>query len=335
MERNRYDWTRIGLRQRVLRDVSKVSMRCQIMGSSVSLPIFIAPAAVARLGHEDGEKCLARGAARMDIAQCVCTYSSVPVEEVVECFNTDPHRRGGALFFQLYIPKEKQGAERLIHKARELGFKALIVTVDSPVIGKRDGDERFKALRQYDGDPDAAQPLVCPPLPGQEAETLRGAHCSNFTWDDLPWIRKLWGSKPIILKGIQTAEDTLEATRYGVQGIYLSNHGGRQLDYAPSSIKTLLEIRRRCPEVFDKVEVYVDGGVSRGSDVVKALCLGARGVGLGRAFLSGLSAYGDEGVLKTIQSKLLCPILYAKPTLTSCRSSERRDPDHDETAGSD
>lgn len=299
-ERNRADWGRIGLRPRVLRDVTKTSMRCQIMGSSSSMPIFIAPAAAARLGHEDGENCLARGAARMDIPQCVCTYSSVPLPEVVETFTKDPLRRGGALFFQLYAPKVKKDAEKLIIQAKKLGFTALVVTVDSAVIGKRDDDDRFKALNGNIVTPDAA---TLPPLPGQEAETLRGVHCSNLVWDDLAWIRSLWGDRPIMLKGVQTAEDALEATKYPVDGIYLSNHGGRQLDFAPSSIKTLLDIGLRYPEVLRKLEVYVDGGVTRGTDVVKALCLGARGVGIGRPFIYAMSAYGDAGVVKAIQSR--------------------------------
>lgn len=309
--RNRSEWARIGLRPRVLRDVSKVSMRSQIMGSSLSMPVFIAPAAAARLGHPEGERCLARGAARMDIAHCVCTYSSVAIPEVVECFRSDPHRRGGALFFQLYVPKEKKGAEALILQAKELGFTALVVTVDSAVIGKRDDDDRFKALQQLQQRPEPvdiassrAQGALLPPVPGQEPQPLRGAHCSSFVWDDLAWIRQLWGKQPIILKGIQTAEDALKATRHPVDGIYLSNHGGRQLDYAPTSIRTLLDIRRRCPSILRKLEVYVDGGVYRGTDVVKALCLGARGVGIGRGFVAAMSAFGENGVVKAAQSTL-------------------------------
>lgn len=301
---NRSDWRRIGLRSRLMRDVTKVSMRCQLMGSSSSMPVFIAPAASARLGHKDGELCLARGAARMDIPQCVCTYSSVAIPQVVNCFETDSQRRGGALFFQLYVPKIKKQAEVLIAEAKALGFKALVVTIDSPVIGKRDDDDRLQALEDIEAgvpDPNAGK---LPPLPGQERGTPpRGHHCPILVWDDLRWIRQLWGDRPIILKGIQTVEDAIEASRYDVNGIYLSNHGGRQLDFAPTGIKTLIDIRRRCPEILNKLEIYVDGGVMRGTDVVKALCLGARGVGIGRGFLYALSAYGDDGVIKAIQSK--------------------------------
>ncbi|OAA65687.1 L-lactate dehydrogenase [Niveomyces insectorum RCEF 264] len=303
LDRNRRDWGRVAFRPRVLRNVARVSMRTDIMGFDSSLPIFIAPAAAAGLGHEDGELCLARGAARMDVAQCVCTLSSVPPKDVMAGFLADPERRGGALFFQLYIPRVKKRATKLIAMAKAAGFRALVVTVDAPVIGKRDDDDRFKA--RFGAKPGASSPdeaLPTPPLPGSEAETLRASHDPTLEWSDLSWIRACWGDKPIILKGIQTAEDAVEATRHGVDGIYLSNHGGRQLDFAPSAVQTLLEIRRHYPEVFDKTAVYVDGGVTRGTDIVKALCLGARGVGIGRGFLYALSAYGTDGVLKTISS---------------------------------
>lgn len=302
-DRNRSDWARIGFRPRVLRNVATASMKCRIMGSDSSMPVFIAPAAAARLGHKDGELCLASGAAQMDIPQCVCTYSSVSPGDVMEYFQNAPGRRGGALFFQLYMPKVKKDATKLIDMAKKAGFKALVVTVDSPVIGKRDDDDRFKALLNLEAGLDEERSGGQLPIPGDEAETLRGVHCSSLEWDDLPWIRKCWGERPIILKGIQTVEDALEATRHSVDGIYLSNHGGRQLDYAPSPVQVLLEIRKKCPEIFHKTEVYVDGGIMRGTDIVKALCLGARAVGIGRGFLYALSAYGAEGVLKAIQSK--------------------------------
>lgn len=319
VKRNRRHWAAISFYPRVLRNVSAVSMRCLVMGSPSSLPIFIAPAAAAKLGHPEGELCLARGAARMAIPQCVCTYSSVSNEEIVACFNNEPLRRGGVLFFQLYVPKIKRNAERLINRARSLGFQALIITVDSPVIGKRDGDDRLKAIQEHQDEIKAQSPGEY--LPGEEEATLRGVHCSTLEWSDLDWIRKLWGPKPIILKGIQSAEDAYQATKYGVDGIYLSNHGGRQLDFAPTSVQTLLEIKVRYPQVFQKLDVYVDGGVSRGSDVVKALCLGARAVGVGRGFMYALSAYGTDGVLRAIESESsastgLIPILMQKEVLS-------------------
>lgn len=237
VKRNRRHGAAISFYPRVLRNVSTVSMRCLVMGSPSSLPIFIAPAAAAKLGHPEGELCLARGAARMAIPQCVCTYSSFSNEEIVACFNNEPLGRGGVLFFQICVPKIKRNAELLINRAKSLGFQALIITVDSPVIGKRDDDDRLKASQEHQDEIQAQSPGEH--LPGEEAETLRGVHSSTLEWSDLGWIRKLWGPKPIILKGIQSAEDAYQA-RYGVDGIYLSNHGGRQLDFAPPSVQTLL-----------------------------------------------------------------------------------------------
>ncbi|KAH9240914.1 hypothetical protein K456DRAFT_1744713 [Colletotrichum gloeosporioides 23] len=280
--RNQSDWSLVSFRPRVLRNVSKVSMNCRIMGLQSSLPIFIAPAAAARLGHVDGEKCLTRGAARMGIPQCVSTYSSVAPKDLTECFQAETAGRGGGMVFQLYVPKVKKDAEGLILKAKELGFDALAVTVDAPVIGKRDVDDRFKALLDYEAGVVPQDSVTHPPFPGEEAETLRGHHCSSFEWSDIPWIRGLWGDRPIILKGIQT------------------NHGGTQLDHAPSSVRVPRDSRLRCPEVFKSFDIYVDGGVMRGTDVVKALCLGSRAVGIGRGFMYALSAYGTEGVLKAI-----------------------------------
>jgi len=298
---NLTDWNRVKFRPRVLRNVAKVSMRCSIMGAKSTLPVFIAPAAHARLGHDDGELCLVRGATRMGIPQCICTYASVGHTELVNTFQTDPGRRGGAIFFQLYVPKEKAAATDLIAKAKSLGFQALVVTVDSPVVGKRDDDDRFTSTLDYEAGIREDSSVPC--LPGEEPGPLRAFHSPTLDWNDLTWIRECWGSKPIILKGIQTVEDAVEATRHDINGIYLSNHGGRQLDYAPSSVEVLLEIGKYHPDIFRKVDVYVDGGIMRGSDVVKALCLGARAVGIGRGFMFALSAYGTEGVLKAISSK--------------------------------
>ncbi|ETS84318.1 hypothetical protein PFICI_02343 [Pestalotiopsis fici W106-1] len=296
---NRLHWEAISFYPRILRNVSSLSMTCRVMGSPSSLPIFIAPAAAAKLGHPEGELCLARGAARMAIPQCVCTYSSFTNEEIVQCFENEPLRRGGALFFQLYVPKIKKEAEHLIKRAKSLNFQALVITVDSPVIGKREDDDRLRTSTEHRNEIESQPPGKY--LPGEEAPTLRGVHCSTLEWSDIPWIRTLWGSKPIILKGIQSAEDAYEATKHDLDGIYLSNHGGRQLDFAPSSVQTLLEINAKYPQVLKMLDIYVDGGVSRGSDVVKALCLGAKAVGIGRGFMYALSAYGTDGVLRAIE----------------------------------
>lgn len=299
LRRNKEDWKMISFRPRILRNVARVSMERKIMGQTSRLPFFIAPAAMAKLAHEDGELCLARGAVRHNIPYCMSTYSSVSHEEIAACFLG---QSTGCLFFQLYIAKSKERTLELIAIARKLGFKALVVTVDTPVVGKREEDERYQAEIDYEAGVEI--PRTQDPAAVTDAPILRGAHSSTFEWNDLEWVRQAWGgSGPVILKGIQTAEDAKQASLTGVDGIYLSNHGGRQIDYGPSSIQTLLEIRKFFPEVLQKIDIYMDGGIRRGADIVKALCLGATAVALGRPFMYALGAYGTEGVVKAIQSK--------------------------------
>jgi L-lactate dehydrogenase (cytochrome) len=302
---NRGDWTKISFRPRVLKNVSRVNMKCSIMGQQSNLPFFISPAAMARLGHKDGELCNAIGAGVMNIPYCTSTFSSVSHDELAAAIAA---RKGGCLFFQLYVSKAKSQTLELIAMARRLDFKALVITVDTPVLGKREEDELYKA----EVDHAAGEPVksiletVSSDIPSTSTEEpiLRGVTSSALDWDDLVWIREAWGNHgPVVLKGIQTAEDAKKAAGLGL-GIYLSNHGGRQIDCGPSSIRTLLEIRKFCPEILGTVEIFLDGGVRRGTDVLKAICLGATAVAMGRPFMYALGAYGTEGVLKTIQCKL-------------------------------
>lgn len=299
---NREDWKKITLRPRIMRNVRRVSMQRTMLGQKSRLPFFIAPAARAQLVHEDGELCLVRGAAKYGIHYCPSTYSSISHKELAEC-HTKQNGNGeySRLFFQLYVPFERPATIELIKMARELGYKALIITVDAPVLGKREEDERYRAeLATASGD-DSVLTEWYRPQEDEDGPPLRGHHSSTLNWEDLPWIREAWqNAGPIALKGIQTPEDALLAVQHGVDAIYLSNHGGRQCDDAPSAIRTLLEIRRFYPEILGKVEIYLDGWVRRGADIIKALCLGATGVSLGRPFMYGV-AMGDEGVLKVIQ----------------------------------
>lgn len=327
---NRLDWTRITFRPRVLRNVARVSMHTKIMGHNSALPFFIAPAAMAKLGHPDGELCLARGAARANNPYCVSTYSSVAHQDLANCFVEE--RKSGALLFQLYVPIAKKDATKLIAEAKRLKCMALVVTVDCAVVGKREEDDQYKAQLDHDSGVQVAR--TTDPDPNAEAPILRGAHSSTLDWEDLKWIRECWGNTgPFILKGIQTMEDAVLSASIGVNGVYLSNHGGRQLDFAPSSISTLLEIKKYAPHVLDQIEIYVDGGITRGTDVLKALCLGARAVGLGRPYMYALSAYGTEGVSRAIQRE---------SANTSCfllkltfHSPQRRDRDIDAFVSSD
>lgn len=321
------DWKKISFRPRVLRNVARVNMKRTIMGQKSSLPFFISPAAMARLGHEDGELCNAAGAGIMDIPYCPSSFSSVSHSDLFECMTK---QKGGCMFFQLYVSKSKDVTLEMIAGARKLGFKALVITVDTPVIGKREEDELYKAEIAHENG-EAEEVMADPQIDDEDAPILRGVTSSTLDWDDLVWLREAWGnSGPIVLKGIQTAEDAKRAVELGIEGIYLSNHGGRQIDYGPSSIRTLLEIRRFCPEILGKVEIYLDGGIRRGTDIIKALCLGASAVAMGRPFMYALGAYGTEGVVKTIQCKQY--LFYLRGLAHERGSIERRDPDNDEIA---
>ena len=310
-DNNLNDWKKVTFRPRIMRNVQRVDMRRKMFGVECALPIFIAPAARAKVVHDDGELCLARGAAKWGIGYCPSSYSTVEHEDLMRDFQRVRGEVGhglGGMWFQLYAAKKREKTVELIAMARKLGFKGLVITVDTAVVGKREEDERYRAeLSVAAGNGQDLLEWKNPgTLAGEDAPVLRGHHSSTLNWDDLPWIKEAWGypeSGPIALKGIQTVEDAAESARQGVVAIYLSNHGGRQCDDAPSSIRTLLEIRKFHPELLQKMEVYLDGGVRRGADVLKALCLGAKGVALGRPFMYSV-AYGDPGVEWVISSKL-------------------------------
>ncbi|KAH0836219.1 Cytochrome b2, mitochondrial [Fonsecaea pedrosoi] len=297
------DWSRVLFRPRILKDVKRVNMQRTILGFESNLPFFIAPAAMARLGHPDGELCLVRGSARYNIPYCSSNASSVSHEELSQCLRREQQeRQGGCLFFQLYARRTKEDTIEQLRRAKTLGFKALVITVDTPVVGIREDDDRNR-MREAAENNEPYVPMWGPP-PTEQSEdyVFRGAHSSSLNWDDLQWIKEEWANTgPISIKGILTAEDAKIACDMGLESIYLSNHGGRQLESSPSALRTLLEIRQVYPEVLSKCEVLLDGGVRRSRDILKALCLGARAVGLGRPFLYGLSAYGTEGVYKVIQ----------------------------------
>jgi L-lactate dehydrogenase (cytochrome) len=193
---------------------------------------------------------------------------------------------------QVYVNSERHKTEELLRSAKKLGIKAIMVTVDAPVPGKREADERI-----------AAENIVAAISGAVATNDKKGGGLgrvmakyidSTLNWDDLAWIKRV-SELPLILKGIQTAADACKAVEYGAEGILLSNHGGRSLDTTQPAMLTLLELHRACPEIFNKLEVYVDGGFTRGTDILKAIALGAVAVGIGRPWLYALN-YGQEGV---------------------------------------
>lgn len=203
-------------------------------------------------------------------------------------------------FFQLYVNKDRPKSEILLKEVEALGAKGVFVTVDAAQAGKREADERVKADES-----------LTTPMSGAKAKNdskggslgrVMGRYIDpSLCWDDLPWLRRCT-KLPIVLKGVMTWMDAKKAMDLGIDGIVLSNHGGRNLDTSPPPILLLLELHLNCPEIFEKMEVYVDGGIKRGTDIFKALCLGAKAVGVGRGFLYSLN-YGEEGVEKFITSE--------------------------------
>ncbi|KAF5687822.1 L-lactate dehydrogenase (cytochrome) [Fusarium denticulatum] len=287
---------RIMIRPRILRNVSQVNYKTSILGFDSSAPFFISPAAMARLAHPDGELALSRAAANEGIIQCISSNASFSLKSIVKA--APPSQ---PFFFQLYVNSNHDKTVELLKTVRGLGVKAIFVTVDAPVPGKREADERA-----------AQEQTVKSAISGGESsKDKKGSGFGrlmaqyidkSLCWDDLTWIREASGGLPIVLKGVQTAEDVIKAAGYGVEGVLLSNHGGRSLDGAQASILVLLELRKNCPEVFDQLEVYIDGGFERGSDILKAIALGATAVGIGRPFLYSL-IHGQDG------AEHLCHIL--------------------------
>ncbi|CAI7574842.1 unnamed protein product [Penicillium discolor] len=268
------------LRPRVFVDCTECSLSTTILGNKVGLPIFISPAAMAKLAHPSGEMGIAAACSKLNALQIISKNASVSVADIV--------RAGpNAVFaWQLYVLKDIKATERTLAQIKAIPqIKFIALTLDAPFPGKREADERYKAEEVAGGGVSQAW--------GTE---------SALTWrKTLTWL-SAHTDLPIVLKGIQTHEDAYAATMFpNVKGIVISNHGGRALDTANTPMQVLLEIRKFCPQVFDQVEVLIDGGIKRGTDVVKALALGAKGVGLGRAALYGLAVGGEEGVHRSLQ----------------------------------
>ena len=217
--------------------------------------------------------------------------------------------------WQLYVQTDRKKSEAMLARINKLkAIKFIVLTLDAPVPGKREDDERGNTVGASAPVPSATKAADKSAGEinnggGGVGRQLFAGTDPTLTWKEtLPWLAK-HTDLPIVLKGLQTHEDAYIASLHTpqVKGIILSNHGGRALDTAPPAVHTLLEIRKYCPEVFDKLEVWIDGGIRRGTDVVKALCLGARGVGIGRPALWGLGAGGVEGVKRTLQSTYMDP----------------------------
>ncbi|KAH8697224.1 putative mitochondrial cytochrome b2-like protein [Talaromyces proteolyticus] len=285
---NRSCFDRIWFRPRVMRNVRSVDTRTTIQGVDSSLPLFVSPAAMAKLIHPDGECAIARACESRGIMQGVSNNSSFSVEELVQA------APNASFFFQLYVNPDREKSAELLRQVSSLPqFKAIHITVDAAWPGKREADERVKA------DENVSVPMSDAKAKNDKkgggfGRLMAGNIDPGLTWDDIAFVRK-HTHLPVCLKGVMSADDAILAMEAGADGILLSNHGGRNLDTSPPSIITLLELQRRCPEVFDRMEVYVDSGIRRGTDILKAMALGATAVGMGRSMLFATN-YGQEGV---------------------------------------
>ncbi|KAL9089902.1 MAG: hypothetical protein Q9159_002259 [Coniocarpon cinnabarinum] len=294
---NRKYLDKLTFRPRLMRDVRHVSTHSKILGNDVSMPLFVSPAALAKLAHPDGEKAIAAACANQNVIQCVSTNASFPVADIL---SATPENHPS--IFQLYVNSDRAKTRALLEHLLTLRprLKAIMITIDAPVPGKREADERLKA-----------DDAVSSPMSGAQAGNdkqggglgrIMGSYIdAGLTWSDIHWIRSIVGSEmPLLIKGIQCAADAELALKHEVQGIVISNHGGRSLDTSPASVITLLEIHRTCPQIFSKMEIWIDGGVRRGSDIVKLLSLGATAIGIGRPALYAVN-YGQEGVEHLIE----------------------------------
>ncbi|SMY21102.1 unnamed protein product [Zymoseptoria tritici ST99CH_1A5] len=323
------------LRPRIFVDCTKCDTSTTLLGNKVKVPFFVSPAAMARLGHPDGEAGIGQACAPYGALQIISNNASQTPEQIVA--GAQPEQVFG---WQLYVQTDRKKSEDMLARIHKLpAIKFICLTLDAPVPGKREHDERGtksvgaslpvkSAVKAAGSLPKDSVEEKAMDGNGAVGKALFAGTAPDLTWKStLPWLAK-HTHLPIVLKGLQTHEDAYLASLYApqIKGIILSNHGGRAADTAPPAIHTLLEIRKYCPEVLGKVEVWVDGGIKRGTDIVKALALGAKGVGLGRAPLFGLSAGGKAGVERVLE--ILKAETETAMRLLGCETVDQLKPHH-------
>ncbi|KAK4052691.1 hypothetical protein OIV83_001978 [Microbotryomycetes sp. JL201] len=277
--------------------VADVDTSTTLLGNHVPIPVFFCPTGQGRQGHPDGEWNLTRAGSKLGTPQGVSSGSSLSIVEILQergRLVQQGSEKRTPVWWQLYIQRDRKESERRIREAAQNGSDAIIITVDVTALGKREADARVLASTET-----KQQAKKDGGLASAGASLLD----ANLSWDDISWVRKVAPKVPIIVKGIQRPEDVKLAKQYGANAVILSNHGGRQLDGSNPPLATLVRTKELYPELLKdpKFEVYIDGGVRRGTDVLKALCLGAKGVGLGRAMIYAQACYGEEGVLRAMQ----------------------------------
>ncbi|XP_042402374.1 peroxisomal (S)-2-hydroxy-acid oxidase GLO3-like [Zingiber officinale] len=314
LRENRNAFSRILFRPRILVDVSKIDLTTTVLGFNISMPIMIAPSAMQKMAHPQGELATARAASAAGTIMTLSSWSTSSVEEVN---STGP----GIRFFQLYVYKDRNVVLQLVRRAERAGFKAIVLTVDTPRLGRREADikNRFTlppslTLKNFEdldlGKMDRTNDSGLASYVASQVDR-------SLSWKDVKWLQTIT-ALPIVVKGVMTAEDTKLAVQAGVAGIVVSNHGARQLDYVPATINSLEEVVKAAQ---GKVPVFLDGGIRRGTDVFKALALGASGVFIGRPVIFALAADGEAGVRKVLE--MLRDELELTMALSGCTSLEQ------------
>ena len=312
---NESDFQRIKLRQRVAVNMENRTTSTMMVGQAANMPVSIAPVGLTGMQHADGEIHAARAAEKFGIPFTLSTMSICSIEDVAE-------HTASPFWFQLYMMRDRDAMSRMIDRCKAAGCSALVLTLDLQVIGQRHKDLKNRLRASVIPSLDnmlnmATKPRWCLGMLGTRRHTFRNlvghvkgvsdmkslASWTNeqfdptLSWADVAWVKDRWGGK-LILKGIMEVDDALLAVKSGADAIVVSNHGGRQLDGAPSSIGALPAV---VAAVGDKIEVWMDGGIRSGQDVLKAWALGARGTMIGRAMVYGLGAMGEAGVTKALQ----------------------------------
>jgi L-lactate dehydrogenase (cytochrome) len=308
---NEAAYVRTRFAPRVLRDVSNIDPTTSLLGRPLPIPLALAPTGFSRIADPQGELAVARAAARANLPYTLSTLATRSIEEVGAVSD-------GPKWFQVYVWRDRGMVKEMIDRARESGFDALMLTVDTAVAGKRERDLRHGfslppklglgtlvdgALHPgWTWEFVRAEPIKFANVVGREsqdgstavsvAEYITSQFDPSLSWSDIAWMRTVWDG-PIIVKGIQTVADAVIAADVGVEAISLSNHGGRQLDTAPATLDLVAPV---ADEVGGRLEILCDGGVRRGSDIVKAVCLGATACMIGRAYFYALAAAGERGV---------------------------------------
>jgi len=308
-------YQRIRIRPRVLKGVEQIDTSSTVLGHKVSSPILVAPTAMQRMAHDDGEKATARACAKAGTIMCLSSWATTSLEEVNEA------APDGLRWFQLYIYNDRVTTQNLVKRAEAAGYKAIVLTVDTPILGRREADVKngFALPPHLQLANFTSSVLSKGVVGGQGKESGLAAYVAgqidkSLQWKDIAWLKSLT-KLPIIVKGIHTAEDAELAIQHGVNAIWVSNHGARQLDGVLAAIDILPEVIQAAK---GRVEVYVDGGIRRGTSVFKALAIGAKAVFVGRPVLWGLAAHGESGVSSVL--RLLNQEFTTTMALTGCKS---------------